>query len=76
MDTNIITQQFGKLVRLERTRRSLSQEELAELADLHRNAIGLIERGERSPSLETIYALAKGLDVPASSLLASLEKLL
>ena len=71
-----ITEAFGSLVRLERTSRSLSQEELAEYAELHRNAIGLIERGERSPSLETIYAIAKELGVPASNLLAKLETML
>lgn len=69
-----ITQAFGNLVRLERTRRSLSQEQLAERADLHRNAIGLIERAERSPNIETVYAIAKGLKISASSLLAKLEE--
>lgn len=68
-----ITKRFGQLLRLERNKRLLSQEQLAELSDLHRNAIGLIERGERSPSLDTIYVLAKGLSVPASDLLALLE---
>lgn len=71
-----ITQAFGQVVRTLRMTQSLSQEELAERSGLHRNAIGLIERGERSPSIESLYAIARGLGIPASDLLIQLEKLL
>lgn len=40
----------------------LSQEELAHAANLHPNAIGLIEREERDPRLSTLRALARALD--------------
>ena len=69
-----VTQTFGLVVRIERVARGLSQEELAERAELHRNAIGLIERGERSPSIESLYAIARGLGVPASTLLTRMEE--
>lgn len=69
-----ITRIFGLVVREERTERCISQEELAERAELHRNAIGLIERGERTPSLESLFAIAKGLDLQASELLVRLER--
>lgn len=49
--------------------RAISQEELAERVELHRNAIGLIERAERSPSIESVYAIAKGLDIEGAVLL-------
>lgn len=71
-----ITQAFGQVVRTLRMAQFLSQEELAERAGLHRNAIGFIERGERSPSIESLYAIAKGLGMSASSLLALLEQAL
>lgn len=69
-----VAQAFGKLVRLERRARKISQEELAERAGLHRNAIGLIERAERSPSIESVFAIARGLGLTASQLLAKLEE--
>ncbi|HEV8363086.1 MAG TPA: helix-turn-helix transcriptional regulator [Gemmatimonadaceae bacterium] len=49
----------------------LSQEELAEKADLHRNYIGGIERGERNVGLINIGKLAGALDVSVAELFAT-----
>ena len=59
---------FGTRVRELRLQRKLSQEGLAERANLHRNYIGGIERGERNVGLDNIVALAKALRVPPSDL--------
>ena len=63
---------FGKHVRKLRLDRGLSQEKLAELADLHRNYVGGVERGERNIALLNIVALARGLRVKPAKLLDSL----
>lgn len=61
---------FGAGLRKLRLKRNLSQERLAELAGLHRNFIGMVERGECNVSLLAIIALARALDVKPSRLLA------
>ena len=53
-----------------RLERGLSQEKLAELADLHRNYVGGVERGERNIALLNIVALAHALKVRPSKLIA------
>lgn len=53
--------------------RNLSQEKLAELADLHTNYIGSVERGERNVSVINICKIAKGMGVPPSELLKNQE---
>jgi len=54
---------FGKRIRELRLVHGLSQEKLAEIADLHRNYVGGVERGERNVSLVNIVKLAHGLSV-------------
>ena len=60
---------FGEIIRKLRLRRGMSQESLAELAELHRNYVGGIERGERNVSLKNILKLAAALRVKPGRLL-------
>ena len=64
---------FGKHVRKLRLERGLSQEKLAELADLHRNYVGGVERGERNIAIINIVALAHALRVKPVRLLETLS---
>jgi transcriptional regulator with XRE-family HTH domain len=61
---------FGNSLRTLRMKRGISQEHLAESADLHKNMVGLLERGLRNPSLVTITKLAKALKVPPAKFFA------
>ncbi len=54
---------FGKRVAELRQNLHLSQEELADRCGIHRTYIGSIERGEKSPTLNTIQKLADGLQL-------------
>lgn len=56
-----------------RRRAGLNQEELADLAALHRTAIGLMERGERIPRIDTLVRLAASLEVSPGDLLDGLD---
>jgi len=46
-----------------RKERGLSQEELADLAGLNRNYVGMIERQENAATVDTLEALAKALQI-------------
>jgi transcriptional regulator with XRE-family HTH domain len=63
---------FGKHVRKLRLERGLSQEKLAELADLHRNYVGGVERGERNIAIINIVLLAHALKVKPAKLLETI----
>lgn len=52
---------LGKAIRNRRENLALSQEKLAELVDVHRNYIGLVERGEQNISIDRLVRIAKGL---------------
>ena len=64
---------FGRVIRELRTERGLSQEKLAEAAGLHRNYVGLVERGLNSPSLSVIVALAEALGLRPFDLVRQAE---
>jgi transcriptional regulator with XRE-family HTH domain len=65
-----IEQIFGDRLRQLRLERNLSQEKLAELARLHRNYIGHLERGEKTPSLVVLLRISDALSVSVGTLLS------
>ena len=64
---------FGIVLRNHRLQQNVSQEKLAELAGLDRTYISQIERGLKSPSIQTLLALAQALHVQAHILISDLE---
>jgi transcriptional regulator with XRE-family HTH domain len=59
---------LGRAVRKERERMSLSQEDFAELCDVHRTYVGQVERGEKNVSFENIVKISKALGLRPSRL--------
>jgi transcriptional regulator with XRE-family HTH domain len=64
---------LGGFIRRHRDAQDLSQELLAEIAGIDRNYVGLIERGERSPSLDLTQKVAAALGLRLATLLAEME---
>jgi transcriptional regulator with XRE-family HTH domain len=58
-------------VKAGRKKLGVSQEEFADICNLHRTYIGAIERAERNITLSTLEALSQGLSIPADQLLKS-----
>lgn len=58
-----VNNHFGLKVAEIRKQQGISQEELAFRCNVHRTYIGAIERGEKSPTLNTIAKLAIGLNI-------------
>lgn len=64
-----ILKKFGSRVKHLRKEQKMTQDEFANLCDLHKNYIGMIERGERNPSLINIEIIAKAFEVTISELM-------
>jgi len=60
---NIDYKELGKRIRSERRRQDLTQEKLAEMADISDSFMGHIERGGRTLSIETLAKLANALNM-------------
>jgi transcriptional regulator with XRE-family HTH domain len=66
-------QKFGDTVRRLRKQAGLSQEALAERANLSADFLGFIERGENVPTLTTILQLARALGVQPSKIIKDFD---
>lgn len=64
---------FGENLRRCRKRAGVSQEELGWRSSLHRTEVGLLERGVRTPRIDTLIKLATALEVPPGELLAGID---
>jgi len=64
-----ISIKFGEKVREIRISQNLSQEQLANLADVHRTYIGMVERAEKNITLVNIEKIANALNVNITELL-------
>jgi len=63
MEKETVLIAFGRKVQALRKERNLSQEQLADMAGVHRTYIGMIERAEKNITLCNIERIAKALEV-------------
>jgi len=70
---NRIAIRFGKVVRQLRSQANLSQEDFAQICQLHRTYVGAVERGEKNVTLATANKIADALNVKLSLLIQCLE---
>ena len=68
-DEKRLAQHLGQVVRKLRTRQEWSQEHLAELVDISSDFLGLLERGQRLPSIMTLARLASVLGATPDALM-------
>lgn len=71
MKTNELLQ-LGHTIREKREALNLTQVQVAEKAQLDRNYIGMVERGERNPSYLSLIKIANGLDMQVHQLIKPL----
>lgn len=69
MDKENLLKKFGKNVKIERIKKDLTQEKLAEKMNVSQNYIASIERGKANMSLAKILELSKNLGVKIEKLL-------
>lgn len=64
----------GEVIADFRKEKGISQEVLSGLADIGRTHLSAIERGERKPTLETLYRISCALEVKMSDIIVEIEK--
>lgn len=69
-----IARAFGAAVRALRNDRGISQESLANLADIERSHMGKVERGEHMPTLVIVFKIARGLGCGAAEVMGRAEE--
>jgi transcriptional regulator with XRE-family HTH domain len=65
---------LGDELRKARIAAGLTQEELGFKADISRNYVSLLERGEKSPTVQILQRICKALGVRASTIIARIER--
>ena len=73
-ETHPALKRLGTNVRALREKQEISQERLAEIADLDRTYVGGLERGERNATLGTILRVTKALKTTVSELCAGIDR--
>ena len=68
-DYKTVLKRIGLKFRVERTKKHLSQERFAELANVHTDYIGKIERGEQNLTVKKLVELVNSLEIPLGNII-------
>lgn len=71
----VLSDAFSRVVKQHREKQKLSRAALAEMSGLHQTYVGLLERGERSPNLDTAKAIASALGFSLGKLIVEAERI-
>ena len=74
-DRLTLSDAFSQVVAMHREEKGLSRAALERLASLHQTYIGLLERGERTPNLDTANAIARALGKSLEEIISEAGKL-
>jgi transcriptional regulator with XRE-family HTH domain len=69
-----LSAKFGKILKAAREQKGLSQEALAELAEVDRTYVSMVERGKRQPTLGVAKRLADALKEPLGDMIRRAER--
>ena len=64
----------GQVIQRKREQKKLSQDVVSGLAGIGRTHLSAIERGERKPTLETLYRISIALDIKMSDIVGEIEE--
>lgn len=68
MKRSNISIEIGNMIKIQRNIQHMSQESLALEAKMHPSYLGCIERGEKCPTIETLYKISQALNIPVAKL--------
>ncbi|MFZ5699636.1 MAG: helix-turn-helix domain-containing protein [Pseudomonadota bacterium] len=71
-----VAEAFGRAVKARRAEQGITQEALADKGDMARSFVSGLERGEKAPTVHTVWKLAKALDCKPSDLWLTTERLM
>jgi len=70
LDSKIV----GEVIADLRKKKGISQEVLSGLADIGRTHLSAIERGQRKPTIETLYRISTAMDIKMSDIIIEIER--
>lgn len=72
-DLDLIRESFARILRMERNKLNLSQEELGHRAGITTRFVSLLECNKQQPTISTLASLSQALELPLSEIFKKIE---